>query len=151
MTCAKLCSAGTSPSLFLSLSLSLSPCPHVCLQSLLAIAWCAFSASKMFSVGLMMYGNFDVIFGHCSRIFKKLSPPHTRRVMYPASCPCVLGADWCLQSDVMPDSPLQAQPAGPDSIPLHAALRRLCHARGLLTLPPPGKHSLASTHYIPPN
>ena len=35
---------------------------------------------------------------------------HARRAMYSTSCPCLLDADWCLQSDVMPDSRLQAVP-----------------------------------------
>ena len=35
-------------------------------------------------------------------------PTLRRRVMNSAACPCLLDADWCLRSDVMTNSRLQA-------------------------------------------
>ena len=39
--------------------------------------------------------------------FPGVVPPRTRRIPFPSSCPYLSAADWCLQSDVVPDSPLQ--------------------------------------------
>ena len=54
--------------------------------------------------------NFDIVLDHFSRISQPYTKPHhTRRVTYPAWCPCLLDADWCLQFDwclqsgVLPD------------------------------------------------
>lgn len=58
------------------------------------------------------YGNFDII-STISRIFQSLSsmPPHLRRVAYSTSFPCLLDANFCLRSDVMTNSRLQARDA----------------------------------------
>ena len=43
--------------------------PRVCLQSLLAIAWCAFSSSKMFSVGLELHNQQVLIAYPCMLLY----------------------------------------------------------------------------------
>ena len=44
-------------------------------------------------------------FGTIYRTFRS-TPPHARRAMCPTWCPCLSDADWCLQSDALPDSRL---------------------------------------------
>ena len=54
-----------------------------------------------------MYGNFDIMLDRVLRVAHSM-PPNTRHVTWPAWCPC-LGADWCLRSDVITNSRLQAK------------------------------------------
>ena len=53
------------------------------------------------------YGNFDIIRDRLPRIFELHNTPHAPRA---AIClvPCLSCADWCLQSDVVTNSGLQA-------------------------------------------
>ena len=48
--------------------------------------------------------NFDIIFDPLSRRFQRNYHPHTRRVVGPTWRACVPDADWCLPSDLVPDS-----------------------------------------------
>jgi len=97
---------------------SVSRCPLICAD------WCAFGfiVSKLGLQGLQRgsqatrrraddgvhagatqgYSNFDI--ENISRRF--ISSVHMWRVMYSTWCPCVLDADWCLRSDVVPNSRL---------------------------------------------
>ena len=63
-------------------------------------------------VALPLYGNFDIILDHF-RAFFSSTPPYTRCGPCSTSCPGLPHADWCLHSDVMPNSGLQASRARP--------------------------------------
>ena len=74
-----------------------------------------------------VYGNFELIFVYFARGFS--SQPHpTRRTVFSACCPCPSGVDWCLQSDDVPDSRLQARVAAADE-PVERAVGNLCPPR----------------------
>ena len=53
-----------------------------------------------------------------SRALLSSTHPHTHRVICSTSCPYCLGADWCLESDVVTNLGLQARCAGS---PQHAS------------------------------
>ena len=50
-------------------------------------------------------------FGPCLAHFSALHHPRTRRVAYSTSHPCLIGTDWCWQSDGVTDSRIQAAAA----------------------------------------
>ena len=62
-------------------------------------------SARTYAVSTSVLTNIFLI----SRAFGSSIPPHTRRAVYTASRPCFSNADWCLQSDVMPDSPSSGQ------------------------------------------
>ena len=52
------------------------------------------------------YNDFDIILDHFSRGHLLCVPPDTRRMLCSTSCPCLVDADWCSESDVVTDSRL---------------------------------------------
>ena len=53
------------------------------------------------------YGNLDIIFDHVSRISQRCTTPYAQCDL-PYLVPRLSEAEWCLRSDVVPDSRLQA-------------------------------------------
>ena len=51
---------------------------------------------------------------HCTHYHTPHTPPHTRHVTCSTAVPVLIDADWCLQSDLMPDSRLFPGQAGRD-------------------------------------
>ena len=69
-----------------------------------------------------VYGNSDIILGHFSRIFQLQHYAPLCHVQCSTSYPCLSGAGWCLESDVVTDSGLQGPPrdcAGRDARRVH--------------------------------
>ena len=67
----------------------------------------AFNASLLSGDKVVLYGNLGTMLDRFSSIISQLPmipPPHTRGSIYSAWCPCLSDADWCLQSDGIPDS-----------------------------------------------
>ena len=86
-----------------------------------------FAAGSFDRILLDAYGNFDIVldqFSRCSQHYTTTCSGvdqgdlaiHTPRVGDPSTlCPCTLGADRCLPTDVVPDSPTTGRAPGSDS------------------------------------